>query len=326
MLQFHRLRPRVRRTLGVLCAAITGAHAGCTPVAHPETKPLGSVVSTELAASHVTSEPRSPARETLLGGANSSRLSSPGTDASVHFTLDSAGATLASGGKLLLVARFVIPLGAHIYWRNPGATGLPTVVQFSAPRGFRVGPVAYPGPSRFVGERGAINYGYAGAVALLAEVTVPTPLPEVAEFLAEASWLACSDVCVVEHATARLTLPLAASHTAAPPSATGDTRASQEDPRREALLATLPLPLPPETRAPLRLAPGEILLHAPPGAAMLEFFPHAQLAADERDCVNYPSSDGTLRVSVSTAWPTPLYGTVRATVDGANRYFDVVVP
>src|SRR5689334_12521666 len=39
--------------------------------------------------------------------------------------------------------------GWHVYWTNPGDSGLATEVKFQFPEGFKVGDLRYPTPSRF---------------------------------------------------------------------------------------------------------------------------------------------------------------------------------
>src|SRR5688572_9197775 len=37
----------------------------------------------------------------------------------------------------------------HVYWSNPGDSGMPTTVKFIAPDGFKVGELQYPTPVSF---------------------------------------------------------------------------------------------------------------------------------------------------------------------------------
>jgi DsbC/DsbD-like thiol-disulfide interchange protein len=118
---------------------------------------------------------------------------------------------VTAGKKITLAARFQIAPGWHIYWENPGEAGLATEVAFSAPGGYRIGAVRYPGPQRFQtpGETAA-SFGYSGDAVLSAPVEVPgRKADEPARFAVEASWLACRDVCIRGQGRASLDLPLA---------------------------------------------------------------------------------------------------------------------
>jgi len=65
--------------------------------------------------------------------------------------------------------------GWHTYWRNPGDSGMATVIDWQLPPGFASGPISWPQPQRF-SEGSMTAYGYAGEVLLLAEITPPPAL------------------------------------------------------------------------------------------------------------------------------------------------------
>ncbi len=84
----------------------------------------------------------------------------------------------------------------HIYWRNPGASGMATDVRVTAPAGFDVGKVRWPAPRSFTGEEG-ITYGYEGGIALFVPITAPATIPATGvalEFVVD--WLVCRGICV----------------------------------------------------------------------------------------------------------------------------------
>src|SRR2546428_13700258 len=56
--------------------------------------------------------------------------------------------------------------GGHIYWQNPGDSGLPTAIDWSLPFGFSAGQIRWPVPEHFV-QNGIGNYGYTGSADLL---------------------------------------------------------------------------------------------------------------------------------------------------------------
>src|SRR5688572_716189 len=66
---------------------------------------------------------------------------------------------VAPGQELTVAARLDIEPGWHIYWSNPGESGLPTEVELVAPPGFQVGAVRYPGPNRFESPGEITSYG-----------------------------------------------------------------------------------------------------------------------------------------------------------------------
>jgi thiol:disulfide interchange protein DsbD len=126
---------------------------------------------------------------------------------------------IAPGETFDLGVHLTIAPGWHIYWENPGESGLKTKASFAAPAGFAVGALGYPGPSRFEGM-GMTSFGYQGATLLLAPVTAPADLAAGTRprFSAEVSWLACKDACVPGKKSLALELEaVPAGGTVAPP-------------------------------------------------------------------------------------------------------------
>ena len=56
---------------------------------------------------------------------------------------------VAAGATTHLAVRFDIRKDWHIYWENPGASGMPTELEIDAPKGFIVGQTMFPRPLRF---------------------------------------------------------------------------------------------------------------------------------------------------------------------------------
>lgn len=250
----------------------------------------------------------------LLGPAPRS-LATP--QSSVEFVLDSVWRSPSAAGnaepELWLLARFRIPAGYHLYWSNPGETGLETVAQFAAPAPFSMGEIRYPGPTRFRSERGSTSYGYEGETALLARAsfTGAAPLTHDFTFRARASWLSCSAVCVKEQAEASLAL---------------GEHPSGEWLSLEQMIQRLPLPFSQSGAEAKRISEGEVEFVAPPGMRLLEYFPLAKFSEGERD-VNLSSAGdgGILRVNHASLGK-PNHGVLSAMVGNKLRWFTVSVP
>ncbi len=107
--------------------------------------------------------------------------------------------------------RLTLPASWHIYWRNTGDSGSPTVIAWSLPAGFAAGPPAWPTPSRFAAGP-VVSYGLAGDVWLLTRITPAAGIAPgtTVTLTAAADWLVCADICVPEAATLTLSLPVAA--------------------------------------------------------------------------------------------------------------------
>src|SRR5205085_2447925 len=93
---------------------------------------------------------------------------------------------ISPGAAFDLAVRFTIPAGWHIYWKNPGSSGIPTTVTVKAPSGFVVGSLLWPRPHA-LGEGEDVVYAYEKEVVLFIPVTAPAEPPAgPARFEAEA--------------------------------------------------------------------------------------------------------------------------------------------
>lgn len=129
------------------------------------------------------------------------------------------GKTIEPGSTFRLGVKFTIPPHAHIYWRNPGDSGLATGIEWDLPNGFSVGELQWPNPTRFeIREIDDISHGYADEVLLFAEVTAPAQLPsgESIALTADPYWLVCleSGQCIPESITLKLEIPIREKGTA----------------------------------------------------------------------------------------------------------------
>ncbi|MGA7260717.1 MAG: protein-disulfide reductase DsbD domain-containing protein [Stellaceae bacterium] len=149
-------------------------------------------------------------------------------------------ASIAPGATLWVDLHLEVKPGWHVYWQNPGDSGLPTAIDWKLPAGFSAGHILWPVPEHFV-QNGIGNYGYAGTVDLLVPIAAPKELAvgQTAVLDAEASWLACADICIPGSAKLGVKVPVAA-------------QAAIPDPAVAPLFAAarrhLPVPAPFETR------------------------------------------------------------------------------
>lgn len=153
----------------------------------------------------------------------------------VHPELIANVTAIEPGKPFLLGAWFVIDAGWHIYWRNPGGSGLATEVAWKLPDGFRAGPLQWPVPERyFVKELNETDYGYTREVLLFSEITPPSTLPDNGTITigAELLWLACGDkgVCVPGTAELGIELPI------------GEASGSENAARFEVAIGKVPRP------------------------------------------------------------------------------------
>ena len=66
----------------------------------------------------------------------------------VSLSLESEQRTVTEGDTLWLGARFKILPHWHLYWKNPGDSGAPTLIRWHLPPGWRAGEIRWPVPRR----------------------------------------------------------------------------------------------------------------------------------------------------------------------------------
>ena len=102
---------------------------------------------------------------------------------------------VSPGQELYLGVRVTLDEDWHIYWKNPGDTGLPTRVDWLLPSKFVVGPMLWPAPSRFNLEN-FVNFGYGRTVIFPFQLKVAEDVRSGRHSIsADVSWLICKDLC-----------------------------------------------------------------------------------------------------------------------------------
>ena len=66
-------------------------------------------------------------------------------------------ASIAPAATLWVDLHLAIKPGWHVYWRNPGDSGLPTTIDWNLPSGFSAGAISWPVPEHFVQGGSAIT-------------------------------------------------------------------------------------------------------------------------------------------------------------------------
>ncbi len=104
---------------------------------------------------------------------------------------------------------FVIDLerGWHVYWSNPGDSGMPTSVVWKLPYGFTVSELQFPFPKTF-NDAGIVSYGFENRAVILATITPPKNLSlnSKVEIEAEVKRLVCKETCLPENSKHKLNL------------------------------------------------------------------------------------------------------------------------
>jgi DsbC/DsbD-like thiol-disulfide interchange protein len=116
----------------------------------------------------------------------------------VHATLLADVSAIQPGKPFNIGVLFKIEPGWHIYWKNPGDSGLATKVKLDLPPGFTAGDVQYPIPTKLDLPGNIVNYAYENEVMLIVPITPPKDLAvgSPVTITANAKWLVCNDVCL----------------------------------------------------------------------------------------------------------------------------------
>ena len=122
--------------------------------------------------------------------------------------------SIAPGKPFTVGVKFKMEPGWHIYWINPGDTGIPTNITFTLPEGFTAGDVLFPAPEKFVMPGNIIAFGYEDEVMLMATITPPSDLKDGSQVKigTKTQWLVCSkDECVPGSANDELKMTVASA-------------------------------------------------------------------------------------------------------------------
>jgi thiol:disulfide interchange protein DsbD len=100
--------------------------------------------------------------------------------------------------------------GWHVYWKNPGDSGLPPRVELASnPDGSTFGPLQFPVPDR-IPYGPLVNFAYEGNALYPSKWTAPASLVsgESVTITANVKWLICKEECVPGKAQLALRLPV----------------------------------------------------------------------------------------------------------------------
>ena len=220
----------------------------------------------------------------------------------VAVSLHSSSADPAPGRTTTLAIRFTPDPGWHGYWSNPGDSGLPPSVTWSAPAGVRIGALQHPAP-KVLRVAGMTSFVHGGQHVLLAPMQVPASF-KAGDALAvkgDLDFLICSDsLCVPQKATVNLNLTVGKGTV---------------DPASRTLFASgrRAIPQPLSTTGQFTTVGGTVQLLVPAAAnidpAGASFFPAGEGVFERSGARRLP--DGSIQISGSmTNTPASLSGIV----------------
>ena len=94
----------------------------------------------------------------------------------------------------------------HTYWKNPGAAGLATKIEWQLPPGVTAGEIQWPLPEKLPPAE-VTTYGYDDEVVLLVPLKLAPDLkPGPLDLKAKVSWLECKEACIPGSGSVEATL------------------------------------------------------------------------------------------------------------------------
>ena len=155
-------------------------------------------------------------------------------------TLLLSAAAARPGTTVLAGIRLQMTAGWHVYWRNPGESGIATSIEWHLPPGITAGEVQWPPPETITASD-ITTYVYGGETVLLVPLHLaPDLAPGPKHLEANVSWLECAQLCVPGDATVSATLDVGTSTSpsaAASLLATWEQRVVRSNPALEARAA-----------------------------------------------------------------------------------------
>ncbi|MFT5837005.1 MAG: DsbC/DsbD-like thiol-disulfide interchange protein, partial [Candidatus Azotimanducaceae bacterium] len=119
---------------------------------------------------------------------------------------------IVPGERFDVAVRFVLEPHWHIYWKNPGASGLAPEMTWTLPAGIEAGEIQWPAPER-IPLAGLVNYGYEDEAVFIVPMQADERFKPGQELTLKADlfWLICKEVCLPGEATVELNVLVAAT-------------------------------------------------------------------------------------------------------------------
>lgn len=113
---------------------------------------------------------------------------------------------LSPGEELSILTSISLDPHWHVYWKNPGDSGLPVKITWDMPDGFEIGEIEWPAPDKISYDI-LVNYGYYNQANLLQKLKIPAVLPEgTITLTAKLELLVCNEICIPETDTISIEL------------------------------------------------------------------------------------------------------------------------
>lgn len=124
--------------------------------------------------------------------------------------LISEQSSVTPGESFWIGVRMDIRDGWYVYYRNPGDSGQPMMVNWTHGEDFNISGINWPYPKWKDVSGGLTSYAYQDSILYMMEAVAPDDLQPGSDITlkAETEWLICDDICIPEFADLELTLPV----------------------------------------------------------------------------------------------------------------------
>lgn len=132
----------------------------------------------------------------------------PTKPARARAELVSSASTIAAGTPFTVAIAFDVDQDWHLYWKDPGDSGMPPSVKWRLPEGFQAGELQFPKPETLKTSAG-VNYIHEKQFALLVTITPPADLKagQTLELAGDLQWLECdADICLPAKQSVKLSV------------------------------------------------------------------------------------------------------------------------
>ncbi len=217
---------------------------------------------------------------------------------------------IVSAQTVTLALRFQPVPGWHIYWQNPGDSGLPPSVSWKLPAGWTAGPLQFPFPEKILAPP-LVSYGYEQETLLLTTFTLPDYEKVPASFPIEVDveWLVCKETCLPGQAHLSLTL-------ISQPKANVDLQRLFHDVRRD-----LPASLPHiSTSAKIDGSTLQLIVEPQTQVGSLSFFPEGDFLDEFQASKTETLRSGKLLLSLPLKEKAPLPPSLQGVLVAENPW------
>ena len=249
--------------------------------------------------------------------------SSIGSGPHLKVELISEQKILAVNESAYLGFKFDLDPQWHIYWENPGDSGIPPKIKWTLPQGLIPGEIQWPSPER-IDVPPLADYGYEKEVLLMVPLQIPAGLKSSPiSIKAEVNWLVCKEICIPGHAHLDLSLPL--------------KERAEENPKWATLFQATRLTLPQTKPTDLKFSafvdPDSLILQIKTGLALkgARFFPRFPMVIDNAspqkfESLSAPGLSGQITLKKSDQLvkdPTSISGILQVQTSGGVLSYDV---